>query len=181
MVCLFFLASLGASSAVAQASAPSEYQVKAAFLFHFGQFVDWPAEAFQGASAPLTYCTLGEDLFRGALEASLNGKSIGSHPLKIRHLKQTREAAGCQVLFLGLEEKSIGETLERLKGQPVLTVGDSEQFAQEGGMIGFCLEDNKVRFEINLDAAEEAGLKISARLLALAKKVIVAPRTAKGT
>lgn len=180
-MCLLLLVSMEASSAVAQASAPTEYQVKAAFLFHFGQFVDWPAEAFHDASAPLTYCTLGEDLFRGALETSLNGKSIGSHPLRIRHLTQTREAAGCQVLFLAVEEKSVGETLERLKGLPVLTVGDSKQFAQEGGMIGFCLEDNKVRFEINLGAAEQAGLKIRARLLTLAKKVIVAPATAKGT
>ena len=85
------------------------------------------------------------------------------------------------MLFLGLEEKFIGETLERLQGLPVLTVGDSEQFAQQGGMIGFSLQDNKVRFEINLGAAQQAGLKISSRLLTLAKKVIVAPATPKGT
>ena len=181
MVCLFLLAFVGASSAVAQASAPTEYQVKAAFLFHFGQFVDWPAQTFQDAGAPLTYCMLGKDPFHGALEASLNGKSIGPHPLRIRHLKQAQETAGCQVLFLGLEEKFIGETLERLQGLPVLTVGESPQFAQQGGMIGFSLQDNKVRFEINLGAAQQAGLKISSRLLTLAKTVIVAPATPKGT
>lgn len=176
-MCLFLLASIGSPLAFAQASAPGEYQVKAAFLFHFAQYVDWPAAAFENANAPLTYCTLGEDPFHGALEASLNGKTIGPHPLRIKHLKQNREASGCQVLFLSAaEEKSIVETLEHLRGAPVLTVGDSDNFAQEGGMIGFCLQDSKVRFEINVSAAEHAGLRISARLLALAKTVFGEPK-----
>lgn len=176
-LCLFLLVSNGSPLAFAQSDSPSEYQVKAAFLFHFAQYVDWPPEAFQNASAPLTYCTLGEDPFHGALEASLNGKTIGTHPLRIKHLKQNRDANGCQVLFLSAaEEKSVVESLERLRGAPVLTVGDSENFARDGGMIRFCLQDNKVRFEINVSAAEHAGLRISARLLALAKTVFGEPK-----
>ncbi len=163
--------------ALAQSNASSEYQVKAAFLFHFAQFVDWPAETFRDAESPLTYCTIGEDPFHGALDASLNGKTIGTRPFRVQHFRRGQEIQGCQVLFIGtLEKKSVAEALPALKGNPVLTVGESEHFVQSGGMIGFFLEDNKVRFEINLDAAEHAKLKISARLLALAKTVIGGPK-----
>ena len=161
----------------AQATPSSEYQVKAAFLFHFAQFVDWPPEAFKDGDSPVIYCTVGEDPFHGALDASLNGKMLGARPLRVQHIKQTQEAQGCQVLFMGKgEKKSIAVALANLKGNPILTVGESERFAQEGGMIGFFLEDNKVRFEINLNAAEHAKLRISARLLALAKTVIGGPK-----
>lgn len=154
-------------------SSSEEYSVKAAFLFHFAQFVDWPPETFKDAGSALTYCTVGEDVFHGGLEASLGGKTIGSHPLSVKHFKQAREIEGCQILFFGAaEKKSIPEALSILKGNAVLTVGESEHFVQVGGVIGFLLEDNKVRFEINLDAAEKAKLKISSRLLTLAKTVI---------
>jgi hypothetical protein len=160
-----------------QASASSEYQVKAAFLFHFAQFVDWPPEAFKDGVSPLTYCTVGEDPFHGALDASLNGKTIGGRPVRVLHYKEAREIQGCQVLFVGMADKKfVSATVASLNGSPVLTVGESSQFAQQGGMIGFLLEDNKVRFEINLDAAERGKLKISARLLALAKTVIGGPK-----
>ncbi len=161
----------------AQANPSSEYQVKAAFLFHFAQFVDWPREAFKDAATPLTYCTVGEDPFHGALDASLDGKTIDGRPARVVHFKQAQEIQGCQILFLGTPEKKfISATLANLKASPVLTVGESENFVQQGGMIGFFLEDNKVRFEINLDAAGRAKLKISARLLALAKTVIGGPK-----
>jgi hypothetical protein len=161
----------------AQTNTSGEYQVKAAFLFHFAQFVDWPREAFKDATTPLTYCTVGEDPFHGALDASLDGKTIDGRPARVVHFKQAQEIQGCQILFLGTPEKKfISATLANLKASPVLTVGESENFVQQGGMIGFFLEDNKVRFEINLDAAGRAKLKISARLLALAKTVIGGPK-----
>jgi hypothetical protein len=172
-----FMAAVGAPLLWAQGNPSSEYQVKAAFLFHFAQFVDWPPEAFKANGSPITYCTVGGDPFQGALDASLNGKKIGERAFRVLHLKQAQERKECQVLFLGLtEKKSIAAELANLKGAPVLTVGESEHFAQDGGMIGFFLEDNKVRFEINLEAAEHAKLKISARLLALAKTVIGSPK-----
>ncbi|MGC1483688.1 MAG: YfiR family protein [Candidatus Acidiferrum sp.] len=170
---ILLISSAGARWVSAQAGPSSEYQVKAAFLFHFAQFVEWPPEAFRSANSPLTYCTVGEDPFHGALEASLDGKSINSRPLRVQHYKQVREVRACQVLFIGTpEERFISATLTNLNGNPVLTVGESEHFAQEGGIIGFFLEDNKVRFDINLVAAQKAKLQISARLLALAKTVI---------
>jgi uncharacterized protein DUF4154 len=151
--------------------------VKAAFLFHFAQFVDWPPEAFKDATSPLTYCTAGEDPFHGALDASLNGKMIGARPVRVVHFRQPQEIRGCQIVFLGTPEKRfISAALENLKASPVLTVGESENFVQGGGMIGFFLEDNKVRFDINLSAAERSKLKISARLLTLAKTVIGGPK-----
>jgi YfiR/HmsC-like len=161
----------------AQATGSSEYQVKAAFLFHFAQFVEWPPEVSKSANSPVTYCTVGGDPFRGALDASLNEKTINGRPVRVLHVEQAQEAQGCQILFIGTtERKYISQTLASLKGAPMLTVGEAEHFALDGGMIGFLLEDNKVRFEINLDAAEHAKLKISARLLALAKTVIGSPK-----
>ena len=172
---LLFVA--GARWDSAQGNASSEYQVKAAFLFHFAQFVDWPPGAFKDAGTPVTYCTVGGDPFRGALEASLSGKAIEGRWVRVLHFKEAQEIQGCQVLFIGMADKKfISATLANLKGTPVLTVAESDHFAQDGGMIGFFLEDNKVRFEINLNAAERAKLKISARLLALAKTVIGGPK-----
>jgi len=161
----------------AQSNISSEYQVKAAFLFHFAQFVDWPPEAFKDAGAPLTYCTVGEDPFRGALDASMSGKTIDGRPVRVLHFKLGQEVQTCQILFLGApEKKSLAATLVNLGASPVLTVGESQNFIEQGGMIGFLWEDNKVHFEINLEAAERAKLKISARLLTLAKTVIGGPK-----
>lgn len=158
-------------------STVEEYSVKAAFLFHFAQFIEWPPGAFKDAGAPLTYCTVGEDPFRGALEAALNGKTIEAHVMRVAHFKQVEEVRDCQVVFLGgLGKRTVPEALAALADRPVLTVGETQQFTQDGGMIGFRLEENKVRFEINLPATERAGLKISARLLALASKVIGGPK-----
>ena len=150
-----------------------EYVVKAAFLFHFAQFVEWPPEAFQDASSPLKYCTIGDDPFRGALEESVQGKSVGSRTLQVQHLKGRQPIAGCHILFIGAgEKKHLAEDLSGAAGLAVLTVGETEQFAQEGGMIGFLMENDKVRFEINMQTTAKAKLKISSRLLSLAKTVI---------
>lgn len=170
---LFLILLLVSPGSLTANSTAEEYSIKAAFLFHFAQFVDWPPEAFKEASSPLTYCTLGEDPFRGALDASLSGKTIGARPLQVRHLKHAQEIQGCHVLFIGEgEKKQLPTVLGMVKASPVLIVGESEHFAQDGGMIGFCLEENKIRFEINLEAGERARLKISSKLLILAKTVI---------
>jgi hypothetical protein len=160
-----------------ESSNTSEYDVKAAFLFHFAQFVEWPAGTFKDASSPLTYCTIGGDPFAGALDQSLSEKTIGARPLRVQHIKLPRETPSCQVLFVGAgENKLLAETMATVGGRPVLTVGETEHFVADGGVIGFVVEANKIRFEVNLEAAEKANLKISARLLALAKTVIGNPR-----
>jgi hypothetical protein len=159
--------------APAEANPSSEYAIKAAFLFHFAQFAEWPPTVFRDPNAPLTFCTLDEDEFHGALDESISGKTIGNRPLRAQHLKQIEQVEDCQVVFVGAgDKKRIPALLASLKDSPVLTVGETEHFAQEGGMIGLFLEENKIRFEINLGSAERAKLRISAKLLALAKTVI---------
>lgn len=171
----FFLAN-GMNLVSAQGSSPNEYAVKAAFLFHFAQFVEWPEGTFREATSPLVYCTIGADPFHGALETSLLGKKMGGHEFQVRHAGQISEIQGCHVLFVGEGEKAhLASVLASVKG-PVMTVGESKQFVNEGGMIAFCLEENKIRFDINQEAAEKANLKISARLLALARTVIGKPK-----
>jgi hypothetical protein len=156
-----------------QGNPSSEYAIKAAFLFHFAQFAEWPATAFKDATTPLTFCTLGENEFHGALDDSISGKRIGNRTLRVQRLKEPQGAAECQVIFVGgNDKKRIPALLASLKDAPVLTVGDTENFVQNGGMIGLFLEDSKIRFDINLDSVERAKLRISATLLALARTVI---------
>ena len=160
-----------------EGEASSEYAVKAAFLFHFAQFVDWPAGSFAATNSPFVYCTAGSDPFRGALDTTLSGKTTGGRGFEVRHLKQAREVQGCHLLFIGIEqEKQTTSTVTQLQAAPVLIVGESGGFVERGGTIGFSVEANKVRFEINLEAAEKSKLKISAKLLALAKTVIGGPK-----
>jgi hypothetical protein len=162
----------------ASSNAPLEYEVKAAFLFRFAQFVEWPADTFKGAGEPFTYCTIGDDPFRGALEQTLNGKTIGQPALRVEHLNGAGKIGECQVLFIGGpgDKKHVAEALATAGSLPILTVGEADQFAENGGAIGFCTEENKIRFEVNLNAAGKAGLKISAKLLALAKTVLGVPK-----
>jgi YfiR/HmsC-like len=154
-------------------SQAGEYHVKAAFLFHFVQLVEWPAGSLGNEMNPVTLCTMGDDPFHGDLDDTLAGKSVGTRRLRVRHLKPADDLQGCQVLFVSNTDAArFGRLLEQLKDGPILTVGESDGFVQRGGMIGFCLVDNKVRFEINLEAAERAKLKISSRLLLLAITIV---------
>ncbi|HET7108974.1 MAG TPA: YfiR family protein [Candidatus Acidoferrum sp.] len=160
-----------------QTEASNEYALKAEFLFHFAQFVEWPASAFEATSSRFVYCTTGTDPFHGALETTLSGKTAEGRGFEVRHLKQAREAQGCHILFIGREqEKQSSQAVWQLQGTPVLIVGESAGFVERGGLIGFSVEESKVRFEINLEAAEKSKLKISAKLLALAKTVIGVPK-----
>ena len=154
-------------------SADEEYRVKAAFIFHFAQLVDWPQGALAASSNALNLCTFGADPFQGALESTVAGKAIGARLIQVRHLKQAGDLPGCNVLFLGKSaSKQIAALLAALHNAPVLTVGETPGFLGAGGMICFVLEQNNVRFQINLDAAEAANLKIGSRLLILAQSVM---------
>jgi hypothetical protein len=153
-------------------TANEEYEVKAAFLFHFAQLVEWPPGALKGEGEPVRVCTLGEDPFHGELETILKGKKVGERALRVDHIKQIEEAKSCQILFVSRNEaKRMPALLAQLGSSPVLTVGESDGFVREGGIIGFSVEDQKIRFEINLDAARRAGIRVSSRLLLLAKNV----------
>src|ERR1700733_5397326 len=154
-------------------STDEEYRVKAAFIFHFAQLVDWPPETRTDAANSLFLCTIGQDPFQGALESTVAGKAVGDRTLRIRHLKQDDDLQACQVLFLGkAQSKRIPMVLATLHNAPILTVGESPGFLGAGGMICFVLEDNNVRFGVNLYAAASAKLKIGSRLLILAQTVV---------
>jgi uncharacterized protein DUF4154 len=146
----------------------SEYDVKAAFLFNFVQFVKWPGKP--DASGPITIGILGDDPFGGALESAVQGQSVGGRRIAIKRSRSVDALKGCQLVFISKSEKGrVGEILGSLQGTSSLTVGETEGFTRQGGMIGFTMEGGKVRFEINSGAAQRAGLEISSRLLRLAK------------
>ena len=169
MAILFFLAP-ARSPAQSQSG---EYQVKAAFIFHFAQMVEWPPDISGPDGSPLVMCTIGDDSYSAALDWVIDGKQIGSHPIQTRHLHDKVPIRGCHLLVIsGKDNKRAATILAEVADEPVLTIGDSENFVASGGIIGLSLQDNKVRFDINLNAAQRASLKISSRLLLLAKRVI---------
>jgi len=156
----------------AQDSPPSEYQLKAAFLFSFAKFVDWPPRSFASQQSPFAICILGADPFGTAIDDTLRGKTIGEHPVVIERVKEPSNVRHCQILFISSAEKHrLAEILMALQGANILIVGESEHFADSGGTIELMLEQNHIRFAINTDAAESSGLRISSKLLALAKVV----------
>lgn len=155
--------------------APTEYQVKAAFLYNFVKFVEWPAPALP-LNSPVSLCVLGPDPFGGDLESTVEGRVLNGQPLRIRRSERLEDLAACHVLFISSSERAgLASVLAALKEASVLTVGETDGFATQGGMIRLTLEENKVRFEINVHAAERARLRISSQLLRLAKRLVGAP------
>jgi hypothetical protein len=172
-VALFAVAFHACSAKARAQSAVDEYHVKAAFLFHFAQLVEWPSDSPNLGGNSLLLCTLGDDPFHGELDNTVAGKQIGSRILRVRHLGRFPDARGCNLLFISKGESDrIPSLLESLRNAPVLTVGDADGFLAAGGMIRLFLDENKVRFEINRQAAEAARLRISSQLLFLAKNVV---------
>lgn len=155
-----------------QSSTTIGYEVRAAFLFNFAKFIDWPSGSFANPQSPFTICVLGKDPFRNILDDELQGKTIGDRPLVVRRLNDKVEARRCQILFVSTSEQAhLAEIFASLQGANVLLIGDTLDFAAFGGTIEFTLEENHVRFTINIDAANRSGLIISSKLLALAKIV----------
>jgi YfiR/HmsC-like len=156
------------ASCVRSQQPPSEYQVKAAFLFNFAKFVEWPQSSYMGGAAPFSICILGEDPFGDALN-NLRGKFVANRPLAIWRIKNPEAGWRCQMLFVSASEKShLPAIFAALHGANALLVGETDGFAAKGGAIQFTLEENHVRFVINPDAIRRAGLQISSKLLALA-------------
>lgn len=155
---------------------PTEAQVKAAFLFNFAKFVEWPAESFRENAGRLRLCVLGENRSGLELERIATGKSLNGRSLEVVRVTAAEHLPRCQILFIGAAQGGIGhKALAESRGEPVLTVGESAEFLGQGGVIRLYILDNRVRFEISLEAAERAGLKISSKLLALAQIVRGAP------
>lgn len=158
-----------ASTLQASADNPSldEYQVKAAFLFNFAKFVDWPANAPNSSKDAVVLCILGRNPFGEALDG-LRGKMIGPKKFEIREVTKVDQARMCHILFIAASErKRTASVLDQLKGDGILTVGETDDFLEDGGIVAFRLSQDRVRFEIDSKAAEHARLSISSKLLSL--------------
>jgi len=147
-----------------------EYQLKAVFLFNFAKFVEWPPHAFADPHDPFTICVLGDNPFGSALNDAVRGKTVANRPISIRLLSNSQQARTCQILFVSASEgKRIRGVLETLGNCCVLTVGDTDDFTANGGIVQFRMKDARVRIEIDAETAERAGLRISSKLLNLAE------------
>lgn len=146
-----------------------EYQIKAAFLFNFAKFVEWPSDAFPNANSPIIVGVLGKNVFGHYLEDTIQGKTVQNRPFVLKELKSVDDAVHCHILFVSPSmSDDFSRVIKDLHNASVLTVSETDQFLKAGGMINFIIEDNKVHFQINDGAAKAAGLKISSKLLSLA-------------
>lgn len=168
---LAFWAAAAAAAQEPPAAAP-EYRIKAAFLYNFTLYTEWPAGSFADAASPIVLGVIGRDPFGSELEATLKAKKVQGRGFEVKRSTSLEDLKGCHLLFVPASEKeNAPKIVEACRRRAVLTVGESSGFAAGGGVVGFTIEDNRVRFEINPDSAEQAGLKISSKLLNLARIV----------
>lgn len=159
---------------------PSEYQVKAAYLFNFLKFVEWPGQSPSDAPGPWFICVAGENPFGSDLAQVVSGKSVQGHELQVKDSIAAADLRACRILFISTSEKKrLPTLLAALKGSGTLTVADMDNFTESGGMVQFVEEDGRVRFIINAGAASGAGLKVSSKLLSLAQSVTGTEGSAK--
>ena len=164
---------LAVSSATAQdPSEAPEYRIKAAFLYNFTLYTEWPAAAFEKDDSPIVVAVAGADPFGKELDAAVRGKTVRGRSIEVRRYDTAGEVATCHLLFLSdAEAKKLPQVLKRYPDAKPLTVAETDDFCRAGGVIRFFVEQNKVRFEVNMDAAVRARLKLSSKLLHLARIV----------
>jgi len=150
-----------------QAAGPGEYQVKAVFLFNFSQFVEWPAAALGPPDTPFSICILGEDRFGSELDATVRGESVQGHRFAVRRLRNVAELdSSCRILFIDDSASvQLGSIVGTLGERAILTVSDIDRSAEQGAIIQFATERNRLRLRINIAAARTAGLVLSSKLL----------------
>ncbi len=157
------------SSPASGSGAHSEEAVKSAYLYNFARYVEWPDSAFSDPDAPLVICVIGDDAFSKVAREGIGSRTVGSHGVEIASLAGLEDTSGCHILYLpesaGIDDEAV---IGSLASKSIFTVSDSEGFARRGGIANFILVDRKIRFEINPDAADRAGLKVRARLLRVA-------------
>ncbi len=156
----------------ASAADLGEYQVKAAFLFNFAKFTEWPNHAWPSRDAPLNLCVMGKDPFGGAVLATFEARRIGSREFRSHTGLALDELAGCQILFIASsEERNLPAIMRAVATRPILTISDIGGFVEDGGMIGLLTLDDRILFDVNLAASERASLKLSSQMLKLAHRV----------
>jgi YfiR/HmsC-like len=165
-----FLALQAATLAGADRTPVGEYQLKAVFLFNFAKFVEWPPQAFTDARDPFTICVWGDNPFGSSLDDAVRGKTVANRPIAVRLISSPQQARVCQILFVSASErKRMHDLLETLRSCCVLTVGDTDDFTTNGGIVQLNVKDARVRIEIDAEAAGRANLRISSKLLSLAE------------
>jgi hypothetical protein len=166
LTCLLLTVALLATGSARALAGPSEYQVKAVFLFNFAQFVDWPPQSFAGPDAPFVIGVLGEDPFGPQLDQVVRGEMVNQRPLVIERYRSVAEIRDCNILFIGSTENGhLDEILAALRGRSILTVGDADPRGQRGVMIRLVNENNRIRLRIDVAAAKAGNLTISSKLL----------------
>ncbi|MGH9717090.1 MAG: YfiR family protein [Candidatus Acidiferrales bacterium] len=166
---LAFALVVGSFRVAARQNGPSEYQLKAAFLFNFAKFVDWPRSSFASPNAPFSICILGADPFGQTIDDTLQGQKIGGRAVVVQRFQNASQLRYCQIAFISASEKGhLQAILQSVRGANVLLVGETAGFAAAGGAIQFEMEDDRICFSINPAAAERAGLHVSSKLLSLA-------------
>jgi YfiR/HmsC-like len=168
IICFLCVVFMPGFRCLAQDSQPSEYQIKAAFVYNFAKFVAWPTQTFAMPTSPMIIGVLGKNVFGGELKKTIQGNAINGHPLQFREFHSVMEATNCQVLFISPSEKNdFPKILAEMHEASVLTVSETDNFIKDGGMINLIIVDRKVRFQINNKAAQKVGLTISSKLLSL--------------
>ena len=175
ITCLLSAMALGGHAEALDSSDSSEYLIKAGFIYNFAKLVEWPTASFAQPDSPIVIGILGEDPFGATLDRIVADKKINGRGFAVKRVKWSRDfkdLRDCNILFVSSSEKEhIESVIDAMRGLPILTIGDAPGFAKRGGIINFMLEDNKVRFEVNVEAAKHADLTISSRLLTLARIV----------
>ena len=178
-ILLCLSSALGANAQSVDSSASAEYLIKAGFIYNFAQLVQWPPAAFPQADSPIVIGILGTDPFGPVIDRVFQDKKLDGRSLVIKRLKWSKELKDlkdCDILFVSSSEKEhLDDVIRMVKWLPVLTIGDTPGFATRGVIINLTLEGNRVRFEVNIEAAKQANLNISSRLLALARIVPQSP------
>ena len=159
------------AGALAQGMALPEFEVKAAYLLNFAKFIEWPPQAFAGKDAPLVLCIVGRDQFGEALD-KVDRRSVQSREFRVRRGVSANDMGGCNMVWVSYsEQRRLPQLLQAAGRLPVVTVSDIDDFADAGGTIGLIEVDRRIRFDINLAAAQRAGLRISSQVLRLARSV----------
>jgi hypothetical protein len=179
LLCLSLASSANAQTADSLAS--SEYLIKAGFIYNFAQLVQWPSATFAQTDSPIVIGILGTDPFGATIDRVIENKKLDGRNVIVKRLKwgkELKDLKDCNILFVSSSEKEhLSDVINTVKWLPILTIGETAGFASRGGIINLTLEGNKVRFEVNVEAAKQANLNISSRLLALAR---IVPQPADG-
>ncbi|MFZ0562794.1 MAG: YfiR family protein [Terriglobales bacterium] len=170
--CILLLVMCIRFSAPTSGQTVEDTQVKAAYLYNFAKFVEWPTRIFPNENSPLVICAIGDEHISDVLERLLSGKKVSGHPVETRRPQSSAELKLCHILFIGFSAKEpIANALNALHGSSVLTVGQNREFIPLGGMINLTLDHATIGLEINPEASQAVGLKISSRLLVVARTV----------